>query len=196
MGLLEGKKALIFGIANNRSIAWGIAKTFHDLGAEIGVSYAVPRLEKRVIPLANQIDAKFVEKADVTKDEEIKAVFDKAASHAAFKNRAQSLIRIKRSIQQVLQKPDCLAEVPPRPGADGFAQFKLITPDAQQPGIRQGLVTNFFIDREQCCRRHGMGTVAVVSGWHQPGEFERRCGGDTGIDKQHAFAVFQVDCVF
>lgn len=81
MNLLEGKKALIFGVANNRSIAWGIAKAFHEQGAELGLSYAMPRLEKRVRPLADQIGVSFVEKADVTKDEEITQVFDKAASH-------------------------------------------------------------------------------------------------------------------
>jgi enoyl-[acyl-carrier protein] reductase I len=81
MKFLEGKKALIFGIANKRSIAWGIAKALHEQGAEIGFSYGVPRLEKRVMPLAEQIGVSFVEKADVTKDDDIDRVFEKAASH-------------------------------------------------------------------------------------------------------------------
>jgi len=81
MKLLEGKKALIFGIANKRSIAWGIAKAFHEQGAELGFSYGIPQLEKRVMPLAEQVGVSFVEMADVTKDEDITAVFKKAADH-------------------------------------------------------------------------------------------------------------------
>ncbi len=81
MKLLEGKKALIFGIANKRSIAWGIAKAFHEQGAELGFSYGIPQLEKRVMPLAEQLGVSFVEMADVTKDEDISTVFEKAADH-------------------------------------------------------------------------------------------------------------------
>ena len=81
MNLLEGKKVLIFGIANHRSIAWGIAKTFHEQGAEIGFSYGIPQLEKRVRPLAEKIGVEFVEICDVSSDDEIDAVFEKAAAH-------------------------------------------------------------------------------------------------------------------
>jgi enoyl-[acyl-carrier protein] reductase I len=81
MKLLDGKKALIFGVANKRSIAWGIAKAFHEHGAEIGFSYGIPQLEKRVMPLAEQIGVSFVEMADVTKDGDIENVFDKASGH-------------------------------------------------------------------------------------------------------------------
>ena len=52
MRLLSGKTALIFGVANKRSIAWGIAQAFHEQGAQLGVSYAGEVLEKRVKPLA------------------------------------------------------------------------------------------------------------------------------------------------
>lgn len=79
MKLLEGKTALIFGLANNRSVAWGIARTFHDHGAELGFSYGIPQLERRVKPLAEELGVDFVEMCDVTKDEEIDAVFEKAA---------------------------------------------------------------------------------------------------------------------
>lgn len=81
MKLLEGKKALIFGIANKYSIAWGIAKVFHEHGAEIGFSYGIPQLERRVRPLAEEIGVDFVEMCDVSSDEEITAVFQKAADH-------------------------------------------------------------------------------------------------------------------
>ena len=81
MKLLEGKKALIFGVANKRSIAWAIAQTLHEHGAEIGMSYGIPQLEKRVFPLAEQLDVTFVEKCDVTSDEEIANLFLKAGEH-------------------------------------------------------------------------------------------------------------------
>lgn len=81
MGLLEGKNALIFGLANERSIAWGITQAFKREGAQIGISYAGEALERRVKPLAEQVDCKWVEECDVTKDEHIAAVAEKAAKH-------------------------------------------------------------------------------------------------------------------
>ena len=81
MKLLEGKKALIFGIANKHSIAWGIAQTLHQHGAEIGFSYGIPQLEKRVIPLAQQLGVEFVEMCDVSNDDAIDAVFNHAEDH-------------------------------------------------------------------------------------------------------------------
>ena len=80
MGLLEGKNALIFGIANKNSIAWGIAQKFHDEGATIGLSYAGEVLERRVMPLAQKIGCDFVEMCDVSNDEALDSVFEKAQS--------------------------------------------------------------------------------------------------------------------
>jgi len=77
MGLLEGKNALIFGLANERSIAWGITQALHREGARIGISYAGEMLEKRVKPLAEGIGCKFVEECDVTRDDQIAAVVEK-----------------------------------------------------------------------------------------------------------------------
>lgn len=81
MGLLQGKNALIFGLANERSIAWGITQAFKREGANLGISYAGEMLEKRVKPLAEQVGCKWVEQCDVTSDEQIKAVAEKAAKH-------------------------------------------------------------------------------------------------------------------
>jgi enoyl-[acyl-carrier protein] reductase I len=78
MGLLEGKTALIFGLANERSIAWGITQAMHREGAKIGISYAGEALERRVKPLAEQIGCKWVEECDVTKDDHIDAIAEKA----------------------------------------------------------------------------------------------------------------------
>src|SRR5512133_3167601 len=81
MGLLEGKKALIFGLANDRSIAWGITQAFHREGANIGISYAGEKLERRVKPLAEKVGCQWVEECDVTKDDQISAAAEKAAQH-------------------------------------------------------------------------------------------------------------------
>ena len=75
MKLLEGKKAAIFGVANDRSIAWAISEAFHAQGAELAFTFAGEVLEKRVRPLAEGIGAKIILPCDVTKDEEMKQVF-------------------------------------------------------------------------------------------------------------------------
>ena len=77
MGLLEGRKALIFGVANDHSIAWGIARAFHAEGATVGFSSVESLLEKRVRPLAASIGSTFVEPCDVQSDDEIRHVFDR-----------------------------------------------------------------------------------------------------------------------
>jgi enoyl-[acyl-carrier protein] reductase I len=82
MGLLSGKTALIFGVANDHSIAWGIAQAFHREGATLGFSYAGEKLERRVRPLAESVGSTFVEPCDVSKDDDITAVMEKA--RAAF----------------------------------------------------------------------------------------------------------------
>lgn len=77
MGLMDGKIALVFGLANKNSIAWGIIQKLHEEGATILLSYVGEVMEKRVFPLAQEIGCDFVEPADVTKDEELDAVFAK-----------------------------------------------------------------------------------------------------------------------
>jgi len=77
MGLMDGKIVLIFGVANKNSIAWGITKKFHEEGATILLSYAGEIMEKRVFPLAQELGIEFVESADVTKDADLDAIFEK-----------------------------------------------------------------------------------------------------------------------
>ena len=77
MGLLDGKKALVFGVANDHSIAWGIAKALHDEGATLGFSSVESLIEKRVRPLATSIGSTFVEPCDVQSDEDIRRVMAK-----------------------------------------------------------------------------------------------------------------------
>lgn len=81
MGLLEGKNALVFGLANDRSIAWGITQAFKREGANLGISYAGQALEKRVVPLAERVGCKWVEECDVTNDAQIQATMEKAKQH-------------------------------------------------------------------------------------------------------------------
>ena len=80
MGILNGKKALIFGVANKYSLAWGIARVLAAEGAEVGISYSLEKLERRVRPLAESINCPLMTRCDVTRDEEVSAVFDKAAN--------------------------------------------------------------------------------------------------------------------
>ena len=75
MGSLEGRTALVFGVANDHSIAWGIARALHDEGAEVGFSSVESLIEKRVRPLAASIGSTFVEPCDVQSDEQIERVF-------------------------------------------------------------------------------------------------------------------------
>jgi len=78
MGLLQGKKALILGVANKRSIAWGIATAFQREGAELAFSYAIDRLKENVDQLVGSLpdhEKMPVIRCDVTKQEEIDALF-------------------------------------------------------------------------------------------------------------------------
>lgn len=74
-GLLAGKRGLILGLANNRSIAWGIASAARKAGAELAFTYQGDALRKRVEPLAAELDGVVVGHCDVTEPETIDAVF-------------------------------------------------------------------------------------------------------------------------
>jgi enoyl-[acyl-carrier protein] reductase I len=74
-GILSGKRGLIMGVANNRSIAWGIARAARAAGAELAFTYQGDALEKRVRPLAAELDAHVVGHCDVTDSKTIDAVF-------------------------------------------------------------------------------------------------------------------------
>ncbi|QPC87000.1 enoyl-ACP reductase FabI [Mesorhizobium sp. NBSH29] len=74
-GLMAGKKGLILGVANNRSIAWGIAKACADQGAQLALTYQGEAFKKRVEPLAAELGAHVVGHCDVTEPETLDAVF-------------------------------------------------------------------------------------------------------------------------
>ncbi|MGE0581192.1 MAG: enoyl-ACP reductase [Steroidobacteraceae bacterium] len=74
MGFMTGKRALIVGVATDRSIAWGIAKAMHREGAQLAISYANDKLKERVLPLAGELGALTLP-LDVTVDSEIDGAF-------------------------------------------------------------------------------------------------------------------------
>lgn len=78
--LMKGKRGLIMGVANNRSIAWGIAQACADAGAELAFTFQGEALERRVVPLADSVGSPLVMPCDVTDEASIDAVFDKLKS--------------------------------------------------------------------------------------------------------------------
>jgi enoyl-[acyl-carrier protein] reductase I len=76
MPLLAKKKAMVFGVANDHSIAWAIAQALHREGAELALTYVGAAIEKRVRPLAQELGVGVVLPCDVSKDDEIAAAFN------------------------------------------------------------------------------------------------------------------------
>lgn len=74
--IMAGKRGLVMGVANDRSIAWGIAKATAEQGAELAFTYQGEALEKRVRPLADNLGSSLVEPCDVTDDESVDRVFE------------------------------------------------------------------------------------------------------------------------
>jgi len=79
--LFEGKRVLIFGVANERSIAWGIAQAMHQHGASFIFTYAGEMLERRVRPLAESVNAVALLPCDVTDDAQIETCFEQVREH-------------------------------------------------------------------------------------------------------------------
>ena len=75
MKLLEGKKGLVLGVLNEKSIAWGIAKDLFENGAEMALTYLGEAGEKRVVPMAQQINCNITIPCNVSSDEDINNVF-------------------------------------------------------------------------------------------------------------------------
>lgn len=77
---LKGKKILIFGVANDKSLAWHIAKDLHAKGAELAFNFLNDKMEKRVRPLAESVGASIIQQCDLTNDKEIDSFFDTVKS--------------------------------------------------------------------------------------------------------------------
>jgi enoyl-[acyl-carrier protein] reductase I len=81
MGFLAGKRALIVGVASNRSIAWGIAEAMHEQGAELAFTYQTDKLKPRVESIAEATGSNIVIPCDVALDEEIEQLFTELKRH-------------------------------------------------------------------------------------------------------------------
>lgn len=81
MGMLEGKRALIVGVASNRSIAWGIAKAMRREGAELAFTYQNDRLRERVEEFAADCQSRITVPCEVSSDEDIRAVYERLGEH-------------------------------------------------------------------------------------------------------------------
>jgi enoyl-[acyl-carrier protein] reductase I len=81
MGFLDGKRALIVGVASPRSIAWGIAEAMHEQGAELAFTYQNDKLKTRVEKIAEQTGSNILIPCDVASDEEIENTFTELAKH-------------------------------------------------------------------------------------------------------------------
>src|SRR5271170_740285 len=79
MGLMAGKQGLVMGVANERSLAWGIARALHGHGARLAFTYQGDALGKRVRPLADSLDSDLVIEADVTAEASLDSMFDNLA---------------------------------------------------------------------------------------------------------------------
>src|SRR5437867_7952345 len=77
---LKGKKGLIVGIANDQSIAWGCAKAFRALGAELAVTYLNEKAKKYVEPLAHELESSILMPLDVSTPGQMEAVFERIAT--------------------------------------------------------------------------------------------------------------------
>lgn len=75
-GLMKGKRGLVLGVANDHSIAWGMAKALADNGAELGFTYQGENFGRRVTPLAESVNAAFLEDCDVSKEDDLDRVMN------------------------------------------------------------------------------------------------------------------------
>ena len=77
---MKGKKGLIMGVANERSIAWGISQKLAEAGAELAFTYLGDALKKRVLPLAEKLNSKITFSCDVEKQEDVTKLFEDVKS--------------------------------------------------------------------------------------------------------------------
>ena len=81
MGLLNNKRALVIGVASNRSIAWGIAQAMHREGAQLAFTYQNDKLQNRVEKFAAEVDSGITLPCDVSEYEQIRSVFGSLKKH-------------------------------------------------------------------------------------------------------------------
>ena len=109
-GLIRGKRGLVMGVANNRSIAWGIAKSCRGQGAELAFTYQGDSLKKRVEPLAEEVGGLVVGHCDVTDPATIDAVFGEVAARWGGLDFVVHAIAFSDKDQLTGRYVDCTAE--------------------------------------------------------------------------------------
>jgi len=109
-GLMRGKRGLIMGVANNRSIAWGIAKACRAQGAELAFTYQGDSLKKRVEPLVNEVGGLLAGHCDVTEPATIDAVFAEIAAKWGTLDFVVHAIAFSDREQLVGRYVDCTSE--------------------------------------------------------------------------------------
>src|SRR5680860_573140 len=103
-GVLDGRRGLIMGVANERSIAWGIARAAADQGADLGFTYVGDSLERRVRPLADKVDSDLVIPCDVQDDDQLEAMGDTSREgfRLAMDVSAYSLVAASRVVAPIM----------------------------------------------------------------------------------------------
>ena len=97
---LNGKKGIILGIANEKSIAWGIAEKLSQCGADLAFSYVNDSIKKRVLPLAEKCKSQIILECDVTSDSSIDNFFQELSM--IWKKYLMELIQLTRVVQRFL----------------------------------------------------------------------------------------------
>ena len=86
MSLMKGKRGLIMGVANERSIAWGISQKLAEAGADLAFTYLGDALKKRVIPLAEKLNSKVTFSCDVEKKDDVIKLFEDVKLNSVMSN--------------------------------------------------------------------------------------------------------------
>ena len=107
--LLEGRKGLIVGIANDRSIAWGCARAFRALGAELAITYLNEKAKPHVEPLAREVEAPIFMPMDVMADGQLEAVFERIAGTGASSTSSSTRSPSRPRTPSAAASPTCRA---------------------------------------------------------------------------------------
>lgn len=162
MGLMQGKKGIIFGVANDRSLAWQIAEQLHKEGAELGFNYLPnEKMERRVRKLAEPIGAKLLAPCDVTSDEQIKAFFEKVK---------QDFGQIDFLVHAIAYASrDCLSKPFYTTGRADFAQAMDISCYSLVALCQGAMAADVFAAGASVVTLTYFGSVAVIPGYNVMG---------------------------
>ena len=153
-GLMEGKRGLIMGLANDKSLAWGIAKRLSEHGAELAFSYQGEALEKRVRPLAESLGSDFLIDCDVADMDALETAFVKGCQE-----RGKAVIE-KRGLSSAFSAANgALDHVKSMLKATAANDWvSMATVSKGEYGVPAGLVFGYP------CRSDGKGKLTVVEG--------------------------------